>query len=249
MIKYYELNKITNKKKLINSSDIISVGKDYLVIRPSNSNAAAKIIYDYITEDVADNNTNIQLKQDISSMLPEESENGMDRYVYVIGIDSVNVEKRIPYKACGYITSEISVGSCSYIELSVKRNNESASIEYSILDNGNEIPIVPVEQDKITNEKIFPGLPLRFTPTAGSLVIKKDGVETTLTIEEYKSLSNLRYGEGYTADYIPSVGSSKYIPIGDKIKVKIVERCGNSLPSVISSIVINKYGGKKVWNI
>ena len=48
MIKYYELNKITNKKKLINSSDIISVGKDYLIIRPSNSNAAAKIIYDYI---------------------------------------------------------------------------------------------------------------------------------------------------------------------------------------------------------
>lgn len=249
MIKYYELNKLTNEKKLINSSDIISVDKDYLIVRPSNSNAAAKIIYDYVTEDVVEDNTNIQLKQDISSMLPEESEYGSDRYVYVVGIDSVNVEKRIPRKACGYITGEISVGSCSYIELSIKRNNESASVEYSILDSGNEIPIVPIEQSKITNERIFPGLPLRFIPVDGSLVIKKDGVETTLTMEEYKSLSNLGYGERYTADYIPSAGSSRYTPVSDKIKVKIVERCGDNLPSVISSIVINKYGGKKAWNI
>ena len=94
-MRYYEVNKITGEKKLIRNADIISVNRDYILIKPSDSNAAAKMVYDYITEDET-SLSSLELKQVDYSMFPDVSSVGDNKYMYNIGIENITVEKRIP---------------------------------------------------------------------------------------------------------------------------------------------------------
>lgn len=250
-MRYYEVNKITGEKKLIKSADIISVNRDYILIKPSDSNAAAKMVYDYITEDET-SLSSLELKQVDYSMFPDASSVGDNKYMYNIGIENITVEKRIPEKVCGYITDPISIGSCSYIELSVNRNNISVPIEYSIIDGSKEVPIIPIEEsDLIITEHLFFGQGLRFTPDESyDIKIKKNGLDTSMTLEDFLSLTDIdKDNEVYTAEYMPINTSSKYSPSNNSIKIKIIERCYDNIPSVINTLVIKKHGGEKPWII
>lgn len=251
-MRYYEVNKVTGEKKLIRNTDIISVNRDYILIKPSDSNAAAKMIYDYVTEDELTSLSSIELKQADYSMFPDTSSTGDNKYMYNVGIENITVEKRIPEKVCGYITGAISIGSCSYIELSVSRNNLSVPIEYSIIDGFKEVPIIPVEESGlIITEHLFFGQGLRFTPDKShDIKIKKNGLDTSMSLDNFLSLTDIdKDNEVYTAEYMPINTSSKYSPSNNLIKIKIIERCYDNIPSVVNTLVIKKHGGEKPWII
>lgn len=248
---YYELNKVTGEKKLIKNDDIISVTSDYILIKPSDSNATAKMVYDYIEEDEDSSATSLNLKQSDCALFPTSAEAGSNKYMYNVGIENIDVKRKFPEQVCGYITDSITIDSCSYIELSVNRNNSSVPIEFSIIDGSNETPIIPIEESGIIiTERLFFGQKLRFTPDDSTdVVIKKDDIATSMTIDEFLALTDIDDNDIYTAEYLPTTNETQYKPTNNSIKIKIIERCDNKIPSVINSMVLKKHGGEKPWNI
>lgn len=250
MTLYYEVNIATGEKTLIPENEIVNVTEDYIIVSSTRNNAAARMITNFLTEEVEEKNTSIELKQNNIQMLPEESETGVRKYIYNVGIDKIKIEKRLPQKICGHITNDINIGTCSYIELSVKRNNTSVPVEFYIIDGLNETPILPLEETVIENEQLFVGQDIRFTPDPNkAFMIKKNGVETSMTRADFLEMKDINAEDSYTADYTPIAKAYKYVPKNKSIKIKIIERCFGKVPSVISALVIKKHGGEKIWNI
>ena len=166
---------------------------------------------------------------------------------YMFGLDSIRVNRSIPNKTNGFISKEIAIKVCSYIELSAKVSNPSADIEYSIIDGVTETPILPVEQSIVSQEKMFPGLPTRFDPdTSEPITIFKNGQKTNIN---YNQLNSLDANDSYTISYTPVKLSHIYYPQNQKIKIKVVQRCDGNIPASIKSLVILKHGGDTVWTM
>lgn len=181
------------------------------------------------------------------------------RYRYLYGFDGIVAAQKAIDSSAGYISSDVDVSNCSYIELvtSVIDN-----VEYSIIDGKNEIPILPVGQDTIKNEKLFFGIMPRFDiMNPSDIVVKRDGetigvsslqdlqlfLLTNNTDSEVGQSSFLREGN-YTIDYEPGKSSQSYYPVNDKIRLKIIQRnLADSAPIAIDTIVIRKYGQKNPW--
>ena len=247
-MRYYEVNKVTGEKTLIPSDDIITVTDKYLLVRPSDSNAAAKMVANYVVTDDTDENVSLDLSTLSTSLSPEESDNGVTKYTYTIGIEEANIQHRLPLSVCGFITDEINIGTCSYIELSVSRNNSFVPIEYYIVDGINEVPILPIEETTVENEKLFWGQKTRFD-IADTVVIKQNGINTTMSIDDFLELDEINDTDSYTISYTPVSNSNIYRPVNTTIKIKLIERCKDMIPSVINSITIKKHGGKQPWTI
>jgi hypothetical protein len=167
---------------------------------------------------------------------------------YRVGLDRIRVLKSHPAKVNGFITKEIKVHNCSYLELSASVSGEG-NIEYSIIDGLNETPIVPITQTDIIQERIIPGLSTRFGADGNSPVsIYQDGIKTDYGIDD---LPNLDYGGGtYTISYKPVLTAYRYKPNNTEVKVKIVQRCmDNKAPATINSIVLLRHGGEKIWTV
>lgn len=165
---------------------------------------------------------------------------------YIFGINSIMINRSTPNKTNGFISKEIDLNLCSYIELSVSVTG-NANVEYSILDGVTETPILPVEQKSISEEKIFPGLATRFKPDISKpIVIYKDGKKTNIT---YAQLNSLDADGSYSISYTPEKLSHIYYPQNKKIKIKVVQRCSENAPATIKSLVILKHGGDTAWNM
>lgn len=170
---------------------------------------------------------------------------------YYFGIDSIEAREIKYNKACGYISPEIEIGSSSYIELSVKANNESLSnTEFSIIESEIEYPIVPKELEIIKSEKLFWNLNTRFkSDNTYTQIIKENGTITSLKLSDLTSEDfNDNY---YTIEYKPIKQAHLFYPSKTKIKIKVVQRClnENDIPAIIKSITILKYGGTKKWTM
>lgn len=178
-------------------------------------------------------------------------------YTYVFGIDSIEI-KNIIKRDCGYfISKDISIGKLNeleYITLNVSHSiPENCSIEYSILDQGIELPIIPIGTSLITNERIFSIADTRFLrdsdKTASSYVselVKKDGQETTISYEKAKTLSDGKY----TLTYKPNVTYHERQPINNQVQVKCCIRTfgpGIQETPYIDMITIRKFGEEALW--
>ena len=171
------------------------------------------------------------------------------KYIYRFGLDSVSIVNKTPTPISGYISQPMDIGTVSYIQLLVDQDEADTSTEYSIIENNQETPILPVGQTHIVNEQLFIGLPLRFTPdTTQPIVIKKNGVETQMSISD---LNKMTTTDVYTVSYTPIKQSINYYPKTSSIKVKVIQRISsdNELPPTIRSLVIQRYGGTKLWTI
>lgn len=184
------------------------------------------------------------------SFLDENLPDGQDvllknKVSYCFGIDSVSIQDKTPKSVAGFVSGEIQIGSCSRIELV---SNASKNIEFSIIDGGIEAPILPAGIDHVDNERLFFGLAPRFSvDQTKPVVIKKNGSVTQLS---FGDLDSIQHGSDiYTMDYT-AVDANKYSPTNTTIKVKVIQRnFDGEVPEEIRSILIQKYGGAKTWNM
>ena len=91
----------------------------------------------------------------------QEIKNRVTRYLYEFTINDLIIKRGEPSKECGHISQDIQVPSGTILELSANFEENDGSIEFYITENGRDIPILPVEQDKIEQEKVFYAMPTR----------------------------------------------------------------------------------------
>lgn len=172
----------------------------------------------------------------------------VNQYTYFFGVDDFSAKSAVLNETCCFITNYIHVGAMQdgeYIELDATYTvDKDSSIEFYILDGTNEIPIVPIKDKMISNEKIFQGLSTRFNiDNSVEPTIYYNGSPSTISLA-----SAIEQKNGYTITYKPSSGYT-YKPFHQDIKVKVILRSyaqDEYAPSV-QSIRIRKYGGNALW--
>lgn len=168
------------------------------------------------------------------------------RYFYTFGIDDVQIGTRKINPNCAMVTKEIKLNNTETIEIdAIHKINDNTSIEYSIIDGDKEVPILPIDEERVINERIFFGLPLRFTvDESKNFVIKKDGKEINISIDDA-----INSNDGiYTITYTP-LNAHQYKPSNSTIRLKFVLRTYNEFatPPYISYVAIRNYGGDSLW--
>ena len=177
------------------------------------------------------------------------------KYLYVFGVDNIKVGLLDFNNDCYFISETIDTGVFNdgdYLQIQVDDNyGEFSSIEYFIMDGDMEIPLLPVNEEYVYNERIFPEDDLRFSVdddlySKGVFAIKKDGLIINSTIDEIKDL----YDANYCASYQPIKDVHSYTPINNSVRVKAIIRIfGDTVDTIpyIKNINIRKYGGTTLW--
>lgn len=168
------------------------------------------------------------------------------KFGYFFGLDDMTFKSKNVNPTCGKITKDIEIGKVEMIELeTIYSSNNSSAIEFSIVDQDKEIPIMPIGDQLIENERIFFGLPLRFSiDRSKPYQIKKDGLSIDITPEMAISKN-----DGiYTITYTP-LNAQQYVPISEKVRLKVVMRLYNKSAEApfIKSALIRAYGGDALW--
>lgn len=170
-------------------------------------------------------------------------------YNYMFGIDGITIKTIEQQEDSCFISDTINIGTLKdneFIQLHVDEVlDENAVIEYSILDGDIEIPALPYGRKIIKNERLFNALPLRFNQDrSNTVVIKKDGITTDISLDDAKSQVLSRF----SADYFPEENYN-YKPINSNIKIKAVIRSYNRgiNNSYLKAIKVRKYGGDVPW--
>lgn len=184
-----------------------------------------------------------------------ENTTTVTKYIYVFGIDDITVGLIDFNKDCYFMSETINTGKLQdgdYLQLYVSDNvGEFSSIEYYIVDGDMEIPILPITNKYVYNERIFPEENLRFDIdddlfALGIINVKRDGLAIDSTYDDIKNL----YDAKYSVSYQPKNDCYNYTPINDSIKVKAIMRLyGSTIDTIpyIKSINVRKYGGTTLW--
>lgn len=220
---------------------------------PNSQNIEDKISYESIIKKIEYNSLTkesniINYRKDV------ENTESIIMYVYNFGFDSFNINRSVLYEDNYFLSNPISIGSFNeneYIQLYVEDNNSNnSSIEYYIVDGDIDVPIMPIGLDYIDNERIFPETDLRFIESNDIMsfqekIIKKNGLELPISLEE----SKLKYDARYSISYTPQIKNT-YTPLNNTIRVKaIIRTFGDNYDSIpyINNINIRKFGGDALW--
>lgn len=179
------------------------------------------------------------------------------RYRYSVGFDDIKLAKKSFKNIGGYLSRDIVLGTCGYFTLSCETYQ---GVEFYIIDGKTEIPILPVQQTTVEDEKLFFGLMPRFEiSNPDNIVVKKNGVITDITtLESLRLFLTANTGDIrnessydtinlYTISYIPKESAHKYVPKSKSIKLKIISRKGVGIPQIIKAVTLNKYGTSIDW--
>lgn len=242
----YELD-----EDLINADNVWNNINDYEYALSVNSDT--KIEVEALVSRTSISSTG-QITKKVYKATPENITT-VTKYIYVFGLDSINVGLIDFNNDCYFLSETIETGKFNendYLQLQVDDNyGEYSSIEYFIVDGDMEIPLLPVKERYVFNEKIFPEDELRFgidddLYAKGVFAIKKDGLAIKTTLDEVKDL----YDATYCVSYQPINDCYSYTPINDSIRIKAIIRIfGDIVDTVpyIKSISIKKYGGTTLW--
>jgi hypothetical protein len=173
----------------------------------------------------------------------------VSKYSYFFGVDKVKLSNRLIKQNCCFISQDISIGQLEvgeFIQLDTEYiTGDQSSIEFYIIDGSMEKPIMPIVDTIISDEKVFYGLPSRFSIDESlKPEVKRNGMLVDLTFSQAKQLNDALY----TVSYKP-VESYDYIALNSTIKVKVVMRLydkNNKVP-YISKMKIRKFGGNGLW--
>lgn len=177
------------------------------------------------------------------------------KYIYVFGVDDVTANLLMLNNNCYFLSETINTGHFNkddYLQIYVTDNiGEFSSIEYFIVDGDIEVPILPINEKYIYNERIFPETDLRFNIlddllSYGVIKIKKDGMSIDASLDDVAD----KYDATYSISYIPGSNVYSYTPINDSVRVKaIIRYYGDVIDTIpyIETINIRKYGGNTLW--
>lgn len=208
-------------------------------------NATTQIEVNELIELIRDNNKQVINKSDSTNI------ETINKYSYRFGLDYITLHNVERYNESCFMSEEIKIGAMKNTEyLNINANVTSAdstSIEFYIVDGNKEIPILPLSESQINGEKIFTGMPLRFSQeSSDNYTIRKNGYVVNMSLNDaIKQLS----GE-YSVDYIPSKENCySYTPLNTSIKIKAVLRRYNDFAEMpyIKSIKVRKFGGAAPW--
>lgn len=119
---------------------------------------------------------------------------------YKFGINNLNLKYDNATLTSGVISKLIQIGRCDYITLNTslhqQRKEDYYSVEFSIVDNNNEKPIIPYNQSQVIYEKLYLKLPLRFKANKTTPVtvneVTKDGMVLYNTYNNLSDFENDR---------------------------------------------------------
>ena len=209
------------------------------------TNAATQIEVDELIEVIRDNQIVVVNESDTTNTTT------LNKYTYRFGLDVFTLHNVERYNESCFMSNEISVGRMNSEEyLNISANFASADatdIEFYLIDGNKEVPIVPISQSTIHAEKIFTGMPLRFSQESpDKYTIRKDGYVVNMSLDDAISQTT----GNYSVDYKPNKEECySYTPINTSVKVKAVLRKHNDFAEMpyINSIKIRKFGGAAPW--
>ena len=170
-------------------------------------------------------------------------------YYYNFSIDKINIGYSQFDDTMCFISEDIDLGELredTYIQLSVNYDTGIyGAIEFYIVDSLNLKPILPIEDLRVINEKIFSKLEPRFSVDVNEEIdVKKNNIKVDINLYDAINSQDNNYTVSYTPINPYNVKVSNQV-----IKIKAILRSydkGVSKP-VINSIVIKKYGGNFIW--
>lgn len=177
------------------------------------------------------------------------------KFSYFSGIDLLEAKRMETNPEVCFISKSVFVGSLKeweYIEFDAKYFCDEAScVEFYIIDGEKEIPILPLSDNTVQNEKIFFEMDTRFPINMEQSILVKQGTRATnLSFNEAMSkATDSKMENVYNISYTPKT-SHKYIPFNQTIKIKTIIRSysiGKYSP-YIKSMKIRKYGGNALWS-
>ena len=185
---------------------------------------------------------------------------------YKFGINNLHLKYDNATVTSGVLSKIIQIGKCDYVTLNTslqqQRKEDYYGVEFSIIDNNNEKPIIPYNQSQIIYEKLYLKLPLRFKANKTTPITVNEVTKDGMTL--YNTYNNLLDFENDRSVIDNQIANNKkelivsYVPVegkriaidNDKIYLKIIKHVyvGN-MPVKIENIIINAHGGKLEWKI
>lgn len=185
---------------------------------------------------------------------------------YDFGINNIKFSYHNATDVSGLISNFIVIDNCDYLTLltSLKEQSkdEQYSLEFYLLDNNKEIPILPYNQTQVLYEKMFYNLETRFKINKNYQITvhekTKDGLtlyNTYTNYDEYlasiNSLNNMLKDKSkeLVISYVP-VDAKRIKPTNNRIAIKLIKRIyAGKNPLKIDNIILNAHGGKLNWKI
>ena len=185
---------------------------------------------------------------------------------YKFGINNLHLKYDNATVTSGVLSKIIQIGKCDYVTLNTslqqQRKEDYYGVEFSIIDNNNEKPIIPYNQSQVIYEKLYLKLSLRFKANKTTPItvneVTKDGMvlyntyNNLLDFENDRSVIDNQIANNkkeLVVSYVPVEGKRITVD-SDKIYLKIIKHVyvGN-MPVKIENIIINAHGGKLEWKI
>lgn len=246
---YSTIQYVLDKDKI--TSNVLNNIKEFEY--PSSNNSEDKVSYEAIIKKIEYNSlTNesniIAYRKDV------ENTQSIIMYAYNFGFDTFEINRNVLYEDNYFLSEPISLGTFNeneYLQLYIEDNNSNnSSIEYYIVDGDIDVPINPIGSNYIYNERIFPETDLRFImsdkiESYNEEIIKKDGLELPISLDEVK----LKYDARYSISYTP-LTENTYTPLNNTVRVKaIIRTFGDNHDTIpyINNINIRKFGGNSLW--
>lgn len=185
---------------------------------------------------------------------------------YDFGINNIKFSYHNATDVSGLISNFIVIDNCDYLTLltSLKEQSkdEQYSLEFYLLDNNKEIPILPYNQTQVLYEKMFYNLETRFKINKNYQITvhekTKDGLtlyNTYANYDEYltgtNSLNNMLKDKSkeLVISYVP-VDAKRVKLTNNRIAIKLIKRIyAEKNPLKIDNIILNAHGGKLNWKI
>lgn len=177
--------------------------------------------------------------------------NKINKYTYFLGIDELTIKNNTNNNTSCFISKNITLNKVKAIQLEANYFcDDNSSIEFYIVDGTNEIPILPINETIVQNEKIFLNLPTRFQiDETKDILIKEKNNITKYTLSDYKN-NLLDMSKEYNISYSP-ITNYFYKPYNNTIKIKVIIRnyVLNEMLPFIKDLKIRMYGEDNLWNM
>ena len=249
------INKDTST--FIPTSSIVQQEENYIIVNTNNCwklipASSIKEERDYPEYFEKDNVPDMDIKKDYNTALAY-SDSVETQYVekleYRFGFKDLHITTRQAAPVSGIISMPIPVEEAEQITVNCTiQNQDTGSVEFSILDNTDEIPILPNNSRAIIKERLFFGIPTRFIiDQTKPTVLYEDNI---ITSKDYTNLTVNDFQDHiYALSYTTIEDSSFYKPASNQIKIKIIIRQYDITQSLsIEDLIIHKHGETLTWN-
>lgn len=241
-----------NTGQIIKSKDILYDSDDSITYFDGSIWKSMSKQYLEVFDEI-DTNTQIESKDDIANTdtnyienetVRNTTDNALNRFSNIFGINNVIIQSNVYKDTSAFVSKDIKISMVYNISLKADYyEGEAGSIEFYIIDGIKEVPIRPINNNSIQNEKCFYGLLPRFNSD------KYIFYENFKRNENIVSINDIDFSSGniFTVNYTPSDDSDMfYMPSNSSIKIKAILRSYNStsVPPYIKSLCIieNKNG-------